>query len=154
MYVYYMVNKKIMYFGHPVNTYNTFFEEELVNVIQKKFPDWQIENPNQQKHQDGYLDWKKKTGNGMDYYFKEVLPSVDGGIFLPFADGRFGAGVFGEAQRVWNLKGGVWTISYLNAISKVKNFSDLQSLALPVDETRQRIYVDGKRENGMRDFFV
>ena len=76
---------------------------------------------------------------------------MDGGIFLPFTDGKFGMGVFGEAQYLWNLEKGIWTIDSRGSIAPVKNISDLPFLS--IDETRQRVYVGGKRENGIRGFF-
>jgi hypothetical protein len=137
--------QKSLYFGHPVNTYNTSLEIDLMTSVQLAFPDWHVENPNQQKHQDGY----KRAG--MDYFFKEVLQNMDGGIFLPFADGKLGMGVYGEAKHLWNLNKGIWTIDFSGSISPVKNISDLPFLS--IEETRQRVYVGGKRENGIRGFF-
>ena len=67
--------EKRIYFGHPINTYNTALENELLQKISEAFPECEIENPNQKHHNEGYERWKKTTGNGMDYYFKVVLLS-------------------------------------------------------------------------------
>lgn len=92
------MNKPLIYFAHPVNSYNTSLEEQLVSIIENSLPEYEVLNPNQQKHQIGYQIYKKQTGNGMAYYYSKVLPRTSAGIFLPFPDGTFGAGVGGEAK--------------------------------------------------------
>jgi len=139
--------REAMYFGHPVNTYNTPLETELMETLQLAFKEKHIENPNQLKHQEGY----KRVG--MNYYFDEVLPTMAAGVFLSFPDGKFGAGVFGEAERMVSLSRGIWTVTYDRVIKSVKDIEVLRSRALTVEETRQRIYIGGKRENGMKGFF-
>lgn len=79
-----MLIKPPMYLEHPVNFYNTKKEKELITAIQKKFPDYDVENPNQTIHKDNYLKWKERTGNGMNYYFKIVLPKMTAGTFFMF----------------------------------------------------------------------
>ena len=129
------MKKNIMYFGHPVNVYGTELEKILIAKISRRFPNCLIENPNQEKHQAGYTRWKKETSNGMQYYFFEVLPFCDTGIFLPFRDGVWGAGVYSEAKffrAPW-----VWMIDADVNIRLV----DLASVhALTIEETRKRIY--------------
>ena len=144
---------KNMYFAHPVNVYNTPLEVELMEAIQSFFPDWHIENPNQPKHQEGYQKWLKETGNGMNYYLKEFLVNMDAVTGLSFKDGRIGAGVFGEEESIFKRTGNLWTLTYDKTLTKIDDFSLLQPLALTVEETRQRIYVGGKRENGIKGFF-
>jgi hypothetical protein len=129
------MKKRIMYFGHPINTYDTELEKKLLAKIARRFPNCVIEDPNQEKHQEEYVRWKQKTGNGMQYYFSEVLPFCDTGIFLPFRDGAWGAGVFGEAKffnRPW-----VWTIN-ADAQVRIVHLETVQ--ALSISETRARIY--------------
>ena len=48
---------KKLYFGHPVNVYGTDLEKKLLEKIAADFPDWNIENPNQKNHQEGYEYW-------------------------------------------------------------------------------------------------
>jgi len=103
---------KRLYFGHPVNTYNTDLESQLLQRISESFPDWEIENPNQKCHQEGYAHWKETTGNGMDYFTKQVLPSCQGGVFLPFRDGAWGAGVYKEAKFYADQGYSIWTIAH------------------------------------------
>lgn len=126
-----------MYFGHPINTYDTRLESELLVKIYLTFPGWYVINPNQEHHQKGYQSWKAKYGNGMDYYYKEVLPSCNAGIFLPFRDGSWGAGVFGEAQFLDQRGGLIYQISHNMIISRVGNLKRIPVLS--VEETRLRI---------------
>lgn len=140
-----------VYFGHPINTYGTELEKRLLETIGNFFkalspknPDlWIIENPNQRHHQEGCRIWREKTGNGMNYFFKCVLPECDAGIFLPFRDGKWGAGIFGEAE--WLVKHGcpIWEITHDGKIRKLECLYDIQVLCntqvLSVEETRKRI---------------
>ena len=130
-----MKDKKL-YFGHPVNTYNTKKELELAEIIQKEFPDHLLENPNHPRHQEAYREWKERTGNGMDYFFTQVLPLMSAGIFLPFTDRMFGAGVFGEAAFIAARKKPVYEISYAGKIVKLKIEP---ARALSIEQTRERL---------------
>ncbi len=129
--------KKRLYFGHPINVYGTELERRLLARIVSGFTGWEVENPNQPRHDEGYARYKRETGNGMDYYRKEVLPACRGGVFLPFRDGAWGAGVFAEAEAIASRRGGrVWTIDPHGQVRRV----DLTKVrVLTVAETRARI---------------
>jgi len=128
--------RRKLYFGHPINVYGTELEKRLLDRITGAFPEWDIENPNQPSHEAGYQTWKKERGNGMEYYFQVVLPACGGGIFLPFRDGKWGAGVFGEAQAIARQGGPVWEITHRGIISTV----ELREVrVLSVEDTRSRI---------------
>jgi hypothetical protein len=127
---------KKLYFGHPVNTYGTELESRLLNVIKDTFCDWAVENPNQQKHREGYAKRKAATGNGMGYFTEQVLPSCGGGIFLPFSDGRWGAGVYGEAETLRDAGKPIWAIDSRGHIAQLMTLTNPLSVA----ETRQRVY--------------
>ncbi|MDO8504852.1 MAG: hypothetical protein Q7S36_03290 [Candidatus Liptonbacteria bacterium] len=128
--------QKRLYFGHPVNTYNIDLENQLLSQISVAFPGWDIENPNQKHHQEGYKRWKEAIGNGMDYFFKRVLSDCNGGIFLPFRDGAWGAGVYGEAKFLVERGLPIWQITCAGVISRV-NLNEI--VILNVEETRSRI---------------
>lgn len=128
-----------IYFGHPVNFYNTDKEKELIQRIQREFPGTEVENPSEQRHQDGYKRYKEKTGNGMNYFFQEVLPLMVKGVFLPFEDGKFGAGVFKEAEFMEKSGKLIYEIN-LEGIITGKRMAIDYSRALSVDETRLRVY--------------
>lgn len=97
-----------LYFAHPVNVYNTKLEVAILSLLRQRFPQWNIENPNQLHHQEGYRFWQACTAmsrekhQGMNYFFDEVLPSCNGCIAMPFLDFRYGLGVAGEAK--WFLE--------------------------------------------------
>lgn len=132
-------SKEKIYFGHPINTYGSTLEQELIEKISLRFPYFCIENPNQKHHQEGYRHFKETTGNGMSYFYKIVLPSCRAGIFLPFRDGKWGAGVFGEALALKNENCPIYTIDHLGKIKPV----DLKSVtALSVTETQKRVRND------------
>jgi len=139
-----MENKPLMYFGHPINFYiGSKFnvhgnkENELIETIKERFPEYNIENPNQLIHKDNYIKWKERTGNGMDYYFKVVLPKMGAGTFLCFEDRMFGAGVFGEAEF---LKDSGKLIYEINLKKGIKEMILDFSRALSIKETKKRVY--------------
>ena len=126
-----------IYFAHPVNTYNTELETELLDIIAEHFPDYDIENPNQKKHEEGYQAFKRDHGSGMEYYFTQVLPNMDAGIFLPFEDGMFGAGVYKEAQ--WLQDHGK-PLYEINSAGTITDLVLSEERKLSVQETRSRVY--------------
>ena len=126
-----------IYFGHPINTYDTDLEKKLLLQIHIAFPGLVLENPNQDHHQKGYRLWKELYGHGMSYYYQEVLPKCVAGIFLPFRDGKWGAGVLGEAEILASLGRPIFEITNDGVIREINNLQDIPSLT--IDETRQRI---------------
>jgi hypothetical protein len=126
-----------IYFGHPMNTYGTPLETRLLAEISEAFPSLYIENPNQPRHQEGCRRWEAETGNPMGYFFSEVLPSCCAGIFLPFRDGKWGAGVFGEAIVLMEQECPIWEISPGGIITPIDALNG--SLELSIDETLARI---------------
>ena len=126
-----------LYFGHPINVYSTQMERELIGKILDEFSGWRLENPNQKKHDDAYMARKKAGLNPMDYFFNEVLPSCAGGIFMPFRDGKFGAGVAGEAKALADRGLSIWKIDHHGDISSW-NPND-ENTVLSVAETRARV---------------
>ncbi|MEX0877370.1 MAG: hypothetical protein WDZ40_00725 [Candidatus Spechtbacterales bacterium] len=131
-----------LYFAHPVNTYDTKLEEILLNAIAQDFAGWEIENPNQQKHQDGYMRFKEEKGNGMLYFVDVVLPACDGGIFLPFRDSKWSAGVAKEAMYFLYKRLPAWQISLKGNLVVTMDLlpRDLaKDKVLSVEETRARL---------------
>ncbi len=133
-----------VYFGHPVNTYNTELEEHLLTVLPRLFPGSVIENPNQPHHQDGYQRYKRERRSGMPYFYEEVLPLCDEGVFLPFGDGAWGAGVYGEAQFLFDRGKKVWVILNRAFWEHGATMLLVQTLdnvtVLTPEETRLRVY--------------
>ena len=65
------------YFDRFVGSFRGVKERELVEIIQREFPEYHLENPNQSHHQENYRLWKEELGNGMKYYFDIVLPTTE-----------------------------------------------------------------------------
>jgi len=141
-----------LYFGHPINTYNTPLEKSLLGTIQDHFGKvFETFNPNQEKCAKKYAEYSKIPGKrGMDYYFEEVLPNMDAGIFLPYSDGKFGKGVYSEAQTINKANKRIWQITHRGIITPL-NLTEENCLS--VEETRARVYANGKNmAGGMRDY--
>lgn len=128
--------RKRIYFGHPINTYGTKLEKELLAEIAKALSDYVIENPGKKHHQKNVQRWIKKTGNAMNYFFSVVLPKCQAGIFLPFRDGKWGAGIVGEAKFLHNKGFPIWQITFEGKISEA-NLAKIQVLS--IKETTSRI---------------
>ena len=74
----------------------------------------------------------------MDYYREVVLPNCDSGIFLPFEDGMFGAGVFGEAEELYRHRKPIWEITQEGIIYPLPVLDRMKRLSIA--ETRKRVY--------------
>ena len=94
-----------LYFAHPVNSYDKPIEAAVGKLIQATLPEYDIESPNQQQHQDGYEEWKARTAKDRDnhgamaYFYEVVMPKCIGTIAMPFLDGCMGLGVAGETKK-------------------------------------------------------
>jgi hypothetical protein len=73
-----------IYFAHPVTDYGTNREGNVLTWLEAD--GWEVENPNQPHHQDGY------ARDGM-VYFESLASSCDALVFTRFPDGSIGAGV-------------------------------------------------------------
>lgn len=100
------------YFAHPINLYGTPLnpsplERSLSLLIASHFdiPEYDVENPNQPHHQEGYKTWATRAASGMSYFYDQVLPGCDGCVAVPFLDGRMGLGVAGETK--WYIEKGL-----------------------------------------------
>lgn len=124
-----------LYFGHPLSTFDTELEDELIDSIEESFPGYTVENPNQPQHIQNYEEWAE-DGSGMEYYFEEVLPEMDAGVFLPFEDGTYGAGTAAEAEFLAEHDRPVYEIGY-NGVIRELDIDEMDVLS--VGETRDRL---------------
>lgn len=133
------VSQDSLYFAHPIDIYGTALESDLIDKIENSFPEYSVENPAKKHHGDNYMFWRNNTGNGMAY-FTELLKcgKIAGEVFLPFEDGKIGAGVAKEIKRVQGLGKKIWEIDRGGIITPVKNLDD--SRILSVEDTRARVY--------------
>ena len=132
-----------IFFSHPVNTYDTPLERELLKKIAEAFTTWEIVNPNEPQHQEGYDRHKSASGNGMNYFTEEVLPSCHGDIALRFRDYMWPAGVYKEAKYFTDHNFPCYVITPEGFIG----FGPILEVVTPlsVEETRSRIRTpDGK----------
>ena len=127
-----------LYFGHPINAYDTELEKFLLIRVAATFPDWEIVNPNSPVHSAGYKAEKQLSGNGMHYFLERVVPTCQTGVFLPFREGRFGMGVWSEASVLHQLNRPVWKISAQGILAPILNLRN-EPPPLSVEETRERI---------------
>jgi len=135
--------KPKLYYGRPINIKGSELDAVLLKKVFEDFFEWEIEDSGLPKHNEGYLRWKKEKGNGMEYYFQEVLPACGGGVFLRFRDGKWGAGVYAEAKFFVDHGLPIWIIFPDGSIER----GDLQNAeVLSIEETVKRI----RDENGNR----
>jgi len=125
-----------VYFAHPINSYGTKLEPELIKKIELYFKICDVENPNQKKHHDECKRRKDAGLNVMEYFFKEVIPGCAACVCLPFRDGLFGAGIYGEAEIFHQQGKRIFSISPDGEIKEIK-FKDM--IGLSIEKTRERI---------------
>jgi len=128
--------KSYLYFAHPVNTFNTQEERDLVKTLENIFPDFEIYNPNKKYNKENYRLWKEETGRGMNYYYEAILPQMDAGAYLAFKDGMIGAGVFNEAEFLLSNNKIVWEIGWNHDLEKINSLD--YSRRLSIEETRAK----------------
>lgn len=133
-----LIKPNSIYFAHPINVYNTDLEKTLEEIIRINFPQYNLENPNQKYHQENYKFWKENFGNGMKYYFEEILPKMEAGIGLPFDDGMYGAGIVGELEILLEKRKPIWEINSSGIIKKIDALD--KSRILSIEETKKRVY--------------
>ncbi|MDD3101689.1 MAG: hypothetical protein PHE59_00880 [Patescibacteria group bacterium] len=126
-----------IYFGHPQNVYNTDLEKRLLEKIDFYFPKWEIINPAEKCHQEEAKRLKQKRGSAaaMDYFIK-LISDCEVGIFLPFKDNKWGAGIFKEAKNIAKRGGIIYKIDEKGTIDNIK-FNLVKHLS--IKETRARI---------------
>jgi len=137
-----------LYFGHPINVYGSPLQAELLRAISATFRTWEIVNPDGPEHEAAYKEYAKTRVDGdgkptgMGYFFEKILPTCEGGVFLPFRDGMFGKGVFGEASWLQERKFPIWQVTHLGVISPILRLDE--KLCLTREATRERIrHADG-----------
>jgi hypothetical protein len=140
-----------IYFAHPINYYIGFKfnvhgnrEKELISIIEKRFPRYNVFNPNRGFNRDNYLLWKEETGNGMNYYFDVILPEMVAGVGLTFEDGMFGAGVYEEIEKFFLYLRPAFEIDNSGVIVPIRCFGEFRKLT--AEKTKERVYGrdDGK----------
>jgi hypothetical protein len=126
------MEKKKVYFAHPICTYNTILEEYFLEYFAKS-DDIEIINPNRQEHQEGC---KKE---GMEY-FKALVQSCDCLYSFSFGDASVGAGIAKEMDWM-KEKGGEIIFFPLFADFETMNTETAaeQFNVLSIEETREKL---------------
>lgn len=157
-----------LYFAHPVNVFGTELKtHHLIPFLQRAFKTWEIEDPDQPHHQQGYKDWKARLeGNpqkhgGMSYYYDVVLPACRGCVAMPFLDCKLGAGVAGEAKFFAQYNHPVFLLQYSERYStwRASNFTSRERMwlldrnplfVLSIEETRARTWLSPEEYNKVK----
>lgn len=140
--LYNLCNNNIIYFAHPINTYNTEIEDKSIESIKKKFINSKIINPGEKKHQDEFDVYRRNNPNNYMKYFKDLVSNCTSIVYLPFRDDKIGAGIRYE---VYQLNRGGYDIYRVDpidySISKV-DMDYVDNNTLSIGETRIRIKTD------------
>jgi hypothetical protein len=122
----------MIYYAHPVSTYGTATEFDDVTRIATSLG--AVINPNTPEHHAGYEACKAASGDGMVYFYDEVLPLCAACVVRAFDDEMIGAGVWGEAE---------WFATRGLPVYEIGERIELLTLdpvrRLSVDETRLRL---------------
>ncbi|MBI4068505.1 hypothetical protein HY413_03830 [Candidatus Kaiserbacteria bacterium] len=112
--------RKKLYFGHPKGAYNTELEKQILKRI-REHPDlleYDVLNPNQPIYDlraEG-IRYTAPDGSSMEF-FRALARSCHAGIFLIFPDGKWGSGIFDEAEEIFYQAYPVWSIGFDGRIS-------------------------------------
>jgi hypothetical protein len=125
---------KKLYFGHPKITYGKPVEKKLLKILQKRFPDHKIINPNQPEHQRGA---KKESWP----YFEKMLDKTHVGVFFPLHNDSLGAGVVYEIKHLLKKQKKVFLFDSISGeLKPVKELGDVKKHGyriLSLKETRE-----------------
>lgn len=143
------MNKKLIYFAHPLTHYNKRIEkicEEKIRIEgETHFGTDKIEvfNPNQEWLSRVYTTRKEAKHKDPFGIFEEITSVCDGTVGVTFGDEKIGAGVFKECMKSYNI--GKPTYLLMGASKFFVRFDPVNhhgKLALSIEETRERIKKD------------
>lgn len=129
-----------IYFAHPVTTYDTCVETEVLVAIKKWVgADTFVENPNTLRHQTNYLR------RNFDYWL-DLARTCNVCVFMPFDDRRVGSGVAAEIQTFFDRFKRESRVYEWVPIENLFRRRDSDYFAAPgrvltVEETRERIRI-------------
>lgn len=131
-----------IYFAHPVTSYGTQMEIDVLHALGRWMGEELVVNPNSVEHQARYsaLSPDVKAFS----YWLELARTCNMCVFLPFADGCVGSGVMAEIQTFFDrFKSGARVYEWL-PVDKHFRMRDQIYFATPgraldIEETRARI---------------
>lgn len=119
-----------IYYAHSLALYGTAQERRDVELLE--LLGFEVENPNQLEHAQGYMKIKKEGGNPMDYFVR-LVTTCDALAFRGLPTGHIPAGVYKEIRTAEN-----------NAMP-VFELPCFFNRAVGVEETRQFLREIGER---------
>ena len=133
--------RKKLYFGHPKGTYDTALERMILKRI-AEYPDF-LENdvliPNQPIYSlraEG-IRYTNPDGSSMGF-FRALARSCQAGIFLIFPDGKWGSGIYDEAEEIFYQAYPIWSIGYSGDISTINRLNLAWRLSKEETSARNR----------------
>lgn len=145
--------RDILYFAHPINTYHTALEAALLAHLAVKWKGDVIVNPSERTHTDEVARMRAADPNvNVMPYFLKLAKTAKNLVVLPFGDGKWGTGIWDEAEAVLDLSLGtyVWVIDHREVAEgittpTIRFVPKLDpKLRLSVEETRARVrFPDG-----------
>lgn len=127
-----------IYFAHPVTMYETPRETEVLNLIQKKYPNSIIYNPGAKKFQDLFSKYRDQHPDDYMKFFFDIVGKCDMVITYPFEDGTIGAGKGKEMEHGYNNGLEIYLIDNKTLeFNKVNDMNDIDIMS--VEETRNKI---------------
>lgn len=140
-----------VYFAHPVTSYGTQAEADVLEAIAKWIGhDTVVVNPNTEEHQTNYknrvteqLATNFHSANPFNY-FLELAMSCNFCVFLPFDDRRIGSGVMAEIQTFFDSFGSEARVYEWIPVDNLFRMRDISYFEKPgrvltLEETRERI---------------
>lgn len=91
-----------LYFAHPIGTYGSRAETEALKIINQRFHGYDIINPGDAHHM--------ANGTGNFDYYRALVAGAEALIYLPFADGKIGAGIAGEVRTMRKKHGQIYEL--------------------------------------------
>jgi hypothetical protein len=128
-----------VYFAHPINTYNTKYESLSIDMIKDKFPNSTIINPGEQSYQDSFKEYVNNDPEEYMGYFKDLVNTCSVIVYLPFNDGKIGAGVRYEIFHLHKRFDEIYEINPNDYSIRKVSMLYVDDNTLSIDETRQRI---------------
>lgn len=152
--------ERLVYFGHPVNSYGNDVEAAALHRIAKYFrknwgenshTDWAIINPNGTEHQKGYQSHKRyqqslecPSQNGGMGYFRALIEAnpFEAGVFIPFYIDRewaLGAGVIKEIKWLLEKNSEVFIMDSKGELVELPGDWENPEHILNIEQTRELI---------------
>lgn len=99
--------KKSIYFAHPIKSYHTTMEAEILRVIGDRFPGYRIINPADMRVSGGFVNCKDCMNRHMrPKFFKKV---AEANIFVVWGE-RDSCGIRCELHKAWELNKEVYEV--------------------------------------------